>query len=161
MHNTFFIADLHLGHNHILQFQPNRPVSTLEEHTEWLIDMWNSVVTKKDTVWMLGDVAFNTHSLKHLKRMRGNKILVLGNHDKSAKHQCEYFSSIFGIVKRYGFWLSHCPIHPQELRGFKNIHGHVHTETVPDDRYINVSVDVLNGIPISLDEIKEKQDEIY
>lgn len=42
-------------------------------------------------------------------------------------------------------WISHCPIHPQELRNRDgNIHGHLHNSIVPDLRYFNVNLDV-NG----------------
>ena len=64
--------------------------------------------------------------------------------------------------------LSHVPIHPQELQ-YKgtyehtrppryNIHGHVHTTTVKDDRYFNASVDVNNWGPVRLNDILSRWD---
>lgn len=50
------------------------------------------------------------------------------------------------------FWLSHCPLHPEELRGRLNIHGHVHTNSVRDQRYINVSFE-MSKTPIPLEDI--------
>ncbi len=89
--------------------------------------------------------------------MKGNKHLILGNHDKfTLETYSQYFNKIHGFMKKGGFWLSHAPIHPKELRGRVNIHGHVHSKSIPDPRYFNVSVEALGGIPISMDEIREQ-----
>jgi calcineurin-like phosphoesterase family protein len=155
MSTVRFISDLHLGHEKILQFSPSRGGDCVVSHSEWLVDQWNSVVGKNDTTWVLGDVCFNKNHLKYLKMMKGQKIMVWGNHDKFplTKYQ-EYFHLVYGFRKKYGFWISHAPIHEQELRGRRNIHGHVHSQSIPDPRYINVCVEALNGIPITLEEIK-------
>lgn len=163
MSKVYLIGDLHLGHDKILHFSPMRGGTTTEEHDKWIIDQWNSVVTKRDTVWVLGDVAFSAEAL-HLKvgQLKGNKILVRGNHDRQdTKEYMRYFSHIYGIVKKNGFWITHAPVHPQELRGKRNIHGHVHQNhimngDVIDDRYINVSVENCNGIPVLFDSIIER-----
>jgi calcineurin-like phosphoesterase family protein len=39
-----------------------------------------------------------------------------------------------------------------------NVHGHVHQNTLPDKRYINVSVEEVVGLPLSLDELRKKRD---
>ena len=67
---------------------------------------------------------------------------------------------MFGLYKYKEFWLSHAPIHPCELRGKRNIHGHVHQNHVMDEhhkrdnRYINVCVENTDGAPVSLDKIR-------
>ena len=65
-----------------------------------------------------------------------------------------FFDEVYGFHKYKEFWLSHCPIHPQELRGKYNIHGHVHHNNIPDKNYFNVCIEALNGLPIKLDEIR-------
>lgn len=149
-----FIADTHFGHRNICKY---RPFKSVEEHDETIIQNWNRVVHKKRSlVWVLGDFMFRDDSRdieSILDRLNGRIIVVPGNHD-----YLPYMSNIevyLGLVKKYGFWLSHCPIHPQELRGLHNVHGHVHTKTIDDDRYINVSSDVINYTPISLERIRE------
>lgn len=163
MSNIFFISDLHLGHTNILKFSPSREGTTIEEHDEWIIDSFNSVVGKKDKTYILGDITFKEDLLKKVGRLNGNKFLIRGNHDTNRTVEyLKYFQEVYGLVKKHGFWLSHAPIHPQELRGLQNIHGHVHSNSIltldnlPDLRYINVCVEALNGIPISLDEVNEK-----
>ena len=81
--SIFFIADLHLGHDNICEYEgPNRGGSkTIEEHDDWIVYQWNSVVRNTDLTWVLGDVAFSHEGLAKMKRMNGSKHLILGNHD--------------------------------------------------------------------------------
>jgi calcineurin-like phosphoesterase family protein len=153
-HKIWITSDHHFGHNHILTFQPNtRQGSDIQEHNEWLVKCWNDVVGKRDTVYILGDFAFNARGILYLNRLKGQKIFIGGNHDKNLKLYVDHVNTISGIKKIKGFWLTHAPIHPQELRGGKNIHGHTHDVCIPDDKYINVSVDMNNGYPVLLDDI--------
>jgi calcineurin-like phosphoesterase family protein len=89
--------------------------------------------------------------------MKGQKVLIRGNHDEGPiQAYSAYFTNVYGLYKRYGLWMSHAPIHPDELRGKPNIHGHVHQKSVPDPRYFNACVEPLNGIPISLEEVRKE-----
>lgn len=158
---TFYISDLHLNHSKIIEFSPNRMGKDSEEHDELLIQEWNKYVSKRDKVWVLGDVAFGLKGLEKVKRLNGHKDLIRGNHDMlSTKTYLEYFNQVYGIVKDRGLWLSHAPIHPNELRNKINVHGHVHNETIPDSRYINVCVESV-GRPISYDELIKLKDINY
>jgi len=159
MSKVFFISDLHLGHKNIIKFaQGHRYGETIDEHDRWIVEQWNSVVTSpKDTVYVLGDVCFDRDKLKLIGQMQGNKILLMGNHDQFKLEEYQkYFYKIIWFTRYKGFWLSHCPIHPQELRGKYNIHGHVHQNIIPDRRYISVCVEALNGTPIEFSKIAEK-----
>ena len=56
-----------------------------------------------------------------------------------------------------GFWMSHCPIHSDEMRNrIGNIHGHTHKHSIDDERYYNVSLDVHDYKFIEFDMILEK-----
>ncbi len=165
MNKKFVISDLHLGHKNILTYSGSlRGGSTIEEHDKWLIDQWNSVVTKHDLVYVLGDVAMNRKSLSLVKKLRGTKHLVKGNHDiESFDAYKEYFGAIYGIHNyRRIFWMTHAPIHPDSLRGLYNLHGHTHQNIVklpdgtPDLRYINCCVESSFGIPQDLDVLFDK-----
>lgn len=157
MSKVYFISDLHFGHKRIVEFSGTARgnVTSIEEHDTWIINQWNSVVTKNDLVYVLGDVCFDKTKLPLLKKLKGTKHLILGNHDEfSLTEYSKYFNKVHGFMKYRGkAWLSHSPIHPNELRGKINIHGHVHHKTIPDKNYVNVSVEVLNGIPISWEDI--------
>lgn len=156
MARVFFISDLHLGHRNILKFVgPLRGGTNVDEHDEWLVEQWNRVVHKRDLVWVLGDVAFEITKMPMLDRMYGTKKLVLGNHDMfDLGVYRKHFSKIYGLVSHRKYWLSHAPMHPAELRGRKNIHGHMHKEKLDDDRYINVCVEQSYGIPRTLEQLE-------
>ena len=55
-------SDLHLNHWNIVKYC-NRPFFHVEEMNQALIDNWNSVVTDKDVVWVIGDFCFEKKPL--------------------------------------------------------------------------------------------------
>lgn len=52
----------------------------LKAHDEEMIEIWNSIVGKKDHVRILGDFARNNHK-KYIDALNGKKTLFKGNHD--------------------------------------------------------------------------------
>lgn len=156
MSRVYFISDLHIGHKNILKFSPERMGDSVEEHDFLLIECINQVVGKKDVLWLLGDVCFDITKMPLFERLHCRTRLILGNHDKfDASVYLKYFDKISGPVSYKGFWLSHHPIHPEELRGKPNIHGHVHSKTLNDPRYFNVCVENVM-CPIELTKIRER-----
>jgi calcineurin-like phosphoesterase family protein len=178
MSNVLFTSDLHWDHKNIPKFRPF--VGTVEGNERWITEAWMSRVTKWDTVYVLGDACFSSESLERLGKLPGEKILIRGNHDNyvSTQELLTVFKSIEGTLRYKEFWLTHGPMHPDELRGKVNLHGHVHYSTiqqvaygmgedfitewtkVDDPRYLNCCVENLyekvNGSPlISLAEVRE------
>ena len=157
MSKVFFIADTHFGHRNICKYRSQ--FSTPQEHDETIIENWNKVVTKvKYQVWVLGDMCirnkkYNMEALIH--RLNGTIHVITGNHCHLPYYNHDKINVSKGLVKKYDFWLSHCPIHPQELRGYKNIHGHVHDKKIDDDRYICVCPEHTNYKLLDLDWIRE------
>lgn len=157
MSQVFLISDLHLGHKKVLEFEPeHRFGKDITEHDYWLLGLWNATVRKRDLVYVLGDVTWTPHGFQILEQMHGEKTLIMGNHDT---FPLEMYLSVFKRIRPSpfpykGYWLSHCPIHPTELRGRKNIHGHVHSNTLPDERYYNASVEAVAGIPRTLQQLE-------
>jgi calcineurin-like phosphoesterase family protein len=163
-----FIADLHLSHANMAT---RRGFSTIEEHDEYIIAKWNSVVNKRDITYILGDVTMEKSAPYHLlDRLNGLKHVVMGNHDRrqDVKKLLEHVESVAGMVSYKGIILTHCPIHPMELdyRFPKNIHGHIHDKQVMkmldgweeiDERYICVSCERIDFTPKSLEELNIKR----
>ena len=163
-----FIADLHLGHENMAL---HRGFATVEEHDEHIIEQWNSVVSKRDVTYILGDVTMEKKSpYILLDRLNGVKHVVLGNHDRrqDVPHLLQHVESVGGMIQYKGIMLTHCPIHPMELdyRFNKNIHGHIHEKVVMkmldgweeiDDRYICVSCERVDYKPKSLEELNIKR----
>ena len=164
-----FIADLHLGHEFVAK---HRGFASIEEHDEHIIKQWNSVVHKRDLTYILGDVTMEkTDSYPLLKRLNGQKKVVLGNHDRPAhvSELLKYVQCVSGMEKYKGIWLSHCPVHPMELeyRVPRNIHGHIHGKLVMmpvrlfgitvfkrvDQRYHCVSCEQVDFKPKTLKEL--------
>jgi len=168
MSNIWFCSDLHLGHSNIHRFRKGFGDSS-EEHDQLVLAGIAKELKKKDTLYVLGDAAFTSAGLLSLKRVVCNKILIKGNHDlEPFKGYSEVFSEVYGLLKYKGFWLSHAPIHEQELRNKVNLHGHTHSYNIlkevgkpeEDPRYFNCCVENLQklyGRPlVSLDEIRDQ-----
>lgn len=164
--STFFIADLHLGHE---SMAIKRGFESAKAMEEYLIQKWNSVINKRDKVFILGDITMETNKYYQLGRLNGLKHVVLGNHDKHNHVQSlfQYVQQISGMVSYNGYWLTHCPVHPRELsfRVKGNIHGHIHEHTVygnddlPDNRYMCVSCEHLDYTPIEFNKLTNKENE--
>ena len=136
--------------------------STLELHNQSIVDKINEYVNPTDTLWILGDVAFKSKdALQYVKKIHcRNKNLVLGNHDNYSmdEYMAVGFNKIRGMVRHKEFVLTHAPIHPSQLeyRYKVNIHGHLHAEDVDDPRYYNVNIDRTGGIPVSMQQIRDR-----
>ena len=169
MANTFFISDTHFGHAKMLTFTNSdgtlvRPeFSNVEEMDEFMVERWNSVVRPQDKVYHLGDVVIRRQNLSILERLNGTKRLILGNHDIfDLKDYSKYFKKIYAMRKLDDMVLTHIPLHPESVNRFGlNVHGHIHRNTVrqynsefADTRYFNVSVEMINYTPISIDEVR-------
>lgn len=169
MSNVYVIADLHFGHTNMAA---KRGFNSSQLHDEFIIHQWNSIVNKRDIVWILGDITMErSHEYPLLARLNGLKKVVLGNHDKPNHVQelLKYVNCVNGIIKYKGAWLTHCPVHPMELehRVKYNIHGHIHEKQVlkkyqvfgktifskPDPRYICVSCERVDYQPVLISNI--------
>ena len=111
-------------------------------------------------MYLLGDVAFDKYWLERVGTIKCRHLkLICGNHDLDFHHMkdlVDVFDSVETLFTKRNFWLTHCPIHPQEMRTRKaNIHGHLHGNIVldsngnPDPLYINVCVEHTNWKPVS------------
>jgi calcineurin-like phosphoesterase family protein len=80
-----FCSDLHHQHSRIVELTNRGEETTQENHTEWLVDVWNKNVTPADVCYNLGDYSFAKKYediAKFTERLNGNKILIKGNHDR-------------------------------------------------------------------------------
>lgn len=168
MANVYVCSDLHLGHENIGNFRsPDmgfpRGFYSDQVHRQWLMN-WLGRINKRDILICLGDIAFTEEALEWFhNKVTCRKWLVKGNHCiNSPALEAKVYERVEGLLKYKKMWLSHAPIHPLELRGKINLHGHVHYATIPDDRYFNCCPENLMGVfgsPIAkFDDIKEEID---
>lgn len=157
MGQLYVLSDPHFGHHNMAI---KRGFANAEEHDEFIVSQWNKTVTKRDTVWILGDITMEKGNYEILDRLNGIKKVVLGNHDKPQHvgKLLEHVNCVCGMFKYHNFIFTHCPIHPSELHRFaKNIHGHVHENSLQDDRYINVSCEIVDYTPQLLSKYEKVQ----
>ena len=138
--SIYITADLHLGHEKVALA---RGFTSVEEHDNTIIANINNMVTKRDCLYILGDVAFKRTSLELLVTIPCVKKLILGNHDRyNIELYSKYFSQIFGAIRLKGCILTHIPVATSEFPRYRlNIHGHLHSRTIPDNRYRCVSLE--------------------
>ena len=168
----YFISDTHFYHTNIIRYC-NRPFKNIEEMNETIINNWNSIVTNHDIIYHLGDFCLSSdEEIKNIfNRLNGNKILIRGNHDRKPVKFYEnlgfkVLTHAPIILNEYQLMLSHVRLPNTKIPdGYINLHGHIHNKKINDDnitniysesKHINLSVDVTNFKPISLDKIMEK-----
>lgn len=134
---NYYISDLHLGHKNVIKFD-NRPFADLNEMEEVIVKNWNNRIHPQDTVYILGDFIWNVKDaewIRIMSRLKGNKVLILGNHDLS--NMSSQLRNMFADVKPYKeisdgdkrVILCHYPIPFYRSSWAEHIymlHGHVH-----------------------------------
>lgn len=156
MSKIFLVSDTHFFHSNIIKYC-NRPFASVEEMNRVMIEKWNAVVSPEDTVIHLGDFALGPapRYAEILKALHGKtKILIIGNHDKSAVYMKEnvgfdqvYQNRMFDFGEHGDWFLKHKPMKtPKKL-----LHGHVHQSWRRLGEFvINASVDVWDFYPQTL-----------
>ena len=164
MNKVWFTADLHLKHGNIIKYVP-RPFRNHKEQFEEIKKRFNSVVSKGDLTYILGDVVWDS-DFKVLNEFNGQKIIIKGNHDVKQKliqaRTQGYIQQFYDVksVKVNGqlIWLSHYAHRswPNKHHGGWHLYGHSHG-TIPDEgNSTDVGVDCWNYYPVSLEQLKEK-----
>lgn len=113
------------------------------------VKMINKRIGKKDTIVFLGDIG----NPEWISKIRGKKILILGNHDKGASVYEPYFDEIYeGVLTiAKNIILSHEPL--VDYKYALNIHGHDHSRWTETFNGLNVCAELINYTPISLKDI--------
>lgn len=177
INDIWFISDTHFSDPDMIARDRNghrlRDFDTVEEMDEFIVKRWNSVVSRGDKVYHLGDVGHgkNRQSLDRLgsllKRLNGSKRLIMGNHDeRDVKFYRGHFTKVlsyrlFTERGREALVCTHIPLHPGCLGGkYKggtlNVHGHMHAGDLHDSRYLNVCAERVAYTPMHYDWLMEK-----
>jgi calcineurin-like phosphoesterase family protein len=171
---VFLVSDTHFGHAGVCKFMRNdgvtklRPWNNPEEMDEEMVKRWNETVRPNDKVYHLGDVVINRKALSIMRRLKGDKVLIRGNHDIfRLEDYTPFFRDIRGYHVMNGMILSHIPIHEESLGRFgTNIHGHLHANRVMkvdkygtswiDPRYHCVCVEQTDFRPILFEDVLKR-----
>lgn len=160
----YFSSDHHFFHNNVLQYC-GRPFSSVEEMNEKLIENYNKIVTSKDQVYFLGDFSFGNkeETNKIIRRLNGNKFLILGNHDKQNYKEFGWIKNYYELyVDNQCIVLNHYAQRTwnKAYHGSWHLFGHSHGKLEPFGKSVDVGVDsdwITNYKeyrPFSFDEIK-------
>lgn len=123
---VWLYSDPHFGDFESYTFRGLTTDKTKEELDKFQVDRINKFVNKNDTIIFLGDIGDPTP----LKKIKGYKVLITGNHDRGAAFYREYFDGIYTgcLTISDRIILSHEPIEGCPPFLF-NIHGHDHNGT--------------------------------
>lgn len=133
---NYYISDLHFGCTNSYEGR------TLE-HDKLIIDNWNKTVTNADDVYVLGDIGRfgssknNEYICQCVSVLKGNKHLILGNHDSVKDIRiaqlfveiCDYKKIIDNFNGlNHKLILNHYPVlfWEGQHRGNILLHGHTH-----------------------------------
>lgn len=183
MSNVFFTSDHHIGHRFMAEL---RGFASVEAHDESLLEKWNSAITKRDVVWVLGDVSMNpSKGVEWMARANGIKYLVAGNHDRchpvnarwhsEQRKYLEVFSGVTTIasvkIGERKVMMSHFPYVVDRVpaarfmewrcrdEGLWLLHGHTHVASkLTERRQLHVGVDAWAGYPVSRDRVGQLMD---
>lgn len=81
-----FTSDIHESHKNICSLTDRKKVVQQEQHSEWLVELWNKQATNNDQVFHCGDYSFSTkydHIAEFTSKLKGQKFFIKGNHDRS------------------------------------------------------------------------------
>ena len=185
---VFFTADLHFGHQHVLEVC--RPqFKTTDAMDEQLLENWNAVVTDDDDVYILGDLCYKSQKPVeyYLSRMPGRKHLIVGNHDikwlKNLPDEERYFEQtenmcVINMGKNL-LTLCHYPMLEWNRSRYAEdqttstswlIHGHIHNSRTLDAYWfirehlpsaLNAGVDVNHYMPVTFEQLIENNNRFY
>lgn len=174
----FFTSDQHFSHQMPVD---KRGFNSIDEHDNFLIEQWNSVVKTGDRVYQLGDFLWSTceDPLGILKRLNGEIYLIKGNHDKDfpiikleAIKRFVWIKDVFMLKIKNGInipstkiWLSHYRHEnwPDAHHNSFHFFGHEHfgnacshyTPRTDIPRRYDVGADGNNFKPYSFEELVE------
>jgi calcineurin-like phosphoesterase family protein len=173
----YFTADNHFCHQNIIS-TCERPFTDVHEMNKAMIERWNTHVTPRDEVYILGDFLYRgtgKEANEILSKLKGRKYLIKGNHEKylsepDFKQDAFEWVNDYHVLKYDGkaIVLFHYPMLSwhKSHRGSIHLYGHVHNsaERNPEfgekikllgSRAINVGVDVNDFYPVSIKRILE------
>ena len=161
---------INLGHNNIRE-HCNRPFKTVEEMDETIIRNYNSLITDRDTVYILGDVSFRGGNPdNYLRRLKGHKHLIIGNHDSKEVIRSKYFESAYNLrtikIAKEKIVLCHygMRVWDSSFHGSWMLYGHSHSRLPPTTiikdgkeyvRSFDVGVDCWDFYPISFELVRD------
>lgn len=162
-------SDLHLGHKRAaLEFRKERNYSSVEEHDQDIVNIWNNTVSKEDTVYHLGDFCWKSnHIQRFIEKLNGSIVFINGNHDDKKDYEkigIKTYSIFEMDYEQTIITLCHYPMLSWNCSHFGSIsvHGHHHSDIskVFPGKRVNVCWEVAGYKLLSIEEVVEKAKEL-
>lgn len=161
----YFTADWHLRHEGIIELC-HRPFKNMTEMERVFTKNWNSLVVDDDIIYVVGDFSLESGRQRQwyedaLGRLKGRKILIVGNHDNNKIYfyagdkgiGFEKVSYPYELVEE--FVVIHDPSAGIVFPNKPFITGHVHHQWHTMLNCYNCGVDVNNYTPVSIETIRD------
>jgi calcineurin-like phosphoesterase family protein len=163
---TWWTADSHFFHNNIIKYTA-RPFTDLASMNAAMVTAWNAVVQPGDDVWHLGDFALGDPEAAAglLKRLKGRKHLVWGNHDLQAIRTLPGWASSQQMAETTVDGTMVVMLHykmavwPRKHYGAIHVYGHSHGVIPADGSSCDVGVDAWGFAPVRLSDIRQRMAE--
>jgi len=168
----FMTSNLQLGRPSAIG-KWKRPFDTVNQMDDTLIENWNKVVTNNDTVYCLGNFAWDPKTAyDSMLRLKGKKYYIIGENDqplldlakkKTLPVNNTIVSDIF-LQNSVESILSYWPLKEwlNKSKGYWHVTGYPNRKhkTVPKNKIINCSTDQCNYKPQDINSIIGLLDEI-
>lgn len=165
----WYTADLHFGHQNVIEFC-NRPFKSVQEMDAALLGNMRKCIGPEDEIWILGDFAFGplAKDPDYLSYVFANipcatRHLVIGNHDAQPTLELPW-TSVHRLVEvrdgslKQNNTLCHYPMVTwnHSRRGALQLFGHVHDNWLGSRNSVNVGVDVWEFAPMNMEQIESR-----
>jgi calcineurin-like phosphoesterase family protein len=162
----YFVSDLHLGHENIIEYC-DRPYESVTEMNDTLVGNWNRVIDPNDVVFFLGDLghfAEEEELRRWLEELHGRVVFIEGNHDSPDRYVDGVHTHQYYILSRGDrqFCCTHRPENAPEFWDGWIIHGHHHNShpadyplVNPEAQTANVSIELTDYEPLPEHELIE------
>lgn len=174
--NIWFTSDTHYNYHSLDKYNVTSNLGT-KPSTEQMIENWNRVVDKGDTIYHLGDFSEGLRLSEIdeiLAKLNGKKHLILGNHDTTVANSREWLSvsplkdirikylDRKGVTQYQEITLCHyaMKVWRHSGRGSWQLYGHSHG-SLPEETssfQLDVGMDANNMMPISFFQVKRRME---
>ena len=159
MPETFVTSDTYFGRPSIINIA-QRPFSSVDDMDSALVENWNKRVGPGDTVYHLGNLAWNPVIAEDiLKQLNGKIYLIQGEYDEAAISVAKHFTGKLHILPNsiirqdtFNCVFSHWPLAdwPGKNKGIFHLHGHSLNKMKTDldlMKRVNICTDNWNFTP--------------
>lgn len=155
----FFTSDEHYDHKNIIKYT-SRPFENVEEMNEELIKRNNKIVSPNDIVIHAGDFCWAKtyqEAQKHIDRLNGNHVFLLGSHDKWLKGKSRWQVVWERMIEGQFIVVYHYCLRVWARSHYNSWHlyGHSHGHLDPIGKSWDIGVDSNNFYPVSFNKVSK------